>query len=575
MMDMSPNARPLSDHELSRIIAFLHEVREPFENLVAGAKPDPYWNVVLALVESHLEKRPIDQSGLIAQSGASYGSGVRLVARMIEEGRIEKVPRGPTHRTSFLRPSQDLLDEFVAYGLRVKAVLAKTFGLRSGADAEEYYFGGSYFASHIISPLSGSDIQAQALRDVRFLLNEDNYFASMRDLWSDFRNDIGRRSSFELAVLPDLYHRAKTAYKAADPTHDVVAINMPWLGRFAERGYLAPLDAEISEAAINPLDFHPSVWTTGRWMGRQYGIPIYCTIEILSARRDLFEAAGLDPPETFAETIAAARALHRPAEGRYGIAWNGARGMPIANSFMLFLASAGSSIIELPRRGLTWIDSVDVRNIRPQIDTEAGLKTVEYMRELASASPPGIAEMDWNGRISAFLTGQVAMTYCWTMRAARFESDVGSRVKRRVHYLPPPVLHRGDATAPVGGFLLTVPARIAPERRRQLVDAIAWMASPEAMKAHVRNGFPVAPRFSVSADPEVMNSSPIVSLVDHLARRNSLHTWGRPAIPQYAEIERLLGEEIHEAVFGDSRPRAGLRRAQARAEILCAAQQTR
>jgi len=28
------------------------------------------------------------------------------------------------------------------------------------------------------------------------------------------------------------------------------------------------------------------------------------------------------------------------------------------------------------------------------------------------------------------------------------------------------------------------------------------MTSPEAMKANVQNGFPVAPRFSVSADPE-------------------------------------------------------------------------
>ena len=37
---------------------------------------------------------------------------------------------------------------------------------------------------------------------------------------------------------------------------------------------------------------------------------------------------------------------------------------------------------------------------------------------------------------------------------------------------------------------------------RLAFDAISWMASPAAMKEHVKNGIPVAPRFSVSADPE-------------------------------------------------------------------------
>jgi multiple sugar transport system substrate-binding protein len=90
---------------------------------------------------------------------------------------------------------------------------------------------------------------------------------------------------------------------------------------------------------------------------------------------------------------------------------------------------------------------------------------------------------------------------------------------------------------------------VPPERRQEILNAIAWMASPEAMKAHVRNGFPVAPRFSVCADPEAMASSPIVSFVDRMARRHELNTWSRPPVPEYVEIERVLGNEVFEAVF--------------------------
>ena len=81
----------------------------------------------------------------------------------------------------------------------------------------------------------------------------------------------------------------------------------------------------------------------------------------------------------------------------------------------------------------------------------------------------------------------------WTVRAARFESDVSSAVKRKVRYLPQPRGPGGASNNPIGGFLLCIPANLPPERVELAFEAIAWMTSPEAMKANVQNGFPVAP----------------------------------------------------------------------------------
>lgn len=77
----------------------------------------------------------------------------------------------------------------------MKGHLAQTFGLRKGAEASEYYFGGSYFAGQIISPIRSDDSAWQVPNDIRFLLNDDNYFKSMRNMWSDFRNDLGRKTA--------------------------------------------------------------------------------------------------------------------------------------------------------------------------------------------------------------------------------------------------------------------------------------------------------------------------------------------------------------------------------------------
>lgn len=550
--------KTMSPHELSRVIDFLRKMRQPFDSGLPGARPDPFWNTVLELVDCHLHQVPVTVTTLIELSQASYGAGNRLIAKMIEDGQILRVPRGPQHKTVFLAPSDELLAAFQIYASRVKAHLARTFGLRSGAETDEYYFGGSYFAAHIIAPLQGHDISAAALRNTRFLLHDDNYFVSMRNMWSDFRNDISRKSSFDLRPLPELYKRVDQVLRDRSTATDVVAINMPWLGRFADEGMLAPLDDALRNAPINPLDFHPSVWNTGRWNGKQYGIPIYCTVEFLAARRDLFEEAGLSYPRTFDETIAAARVLHRPDRDQYGVAWNAARGMPIAHSFMFFLASAGGSVIEIPRKHENWLDSIDPKNPKLTINSEEGLVAIDYMRRLVEVSPPGIESLDAEHNLTAFMSGHAAMSYSWSMRASRLEHDPGSRVKRRVAYLTPPVRKGRQITAPVGGFLLTIPAYIDPERQRDVLNAIAWMASPEAMKAHVQNGFPVAPRFSVCADPEALASSPIVSFVDRMARRHELNTWSRPPIPDYLTIEAALGVEIYAAVFEGKSPRDAL-----------------
>ena len=118
----------------------------------------------------------------------------------------------------------------------------------------------------------------------------------------------------------------------------------------------------------------------------------------------------------------------------------------------------------------------------------------------------------------------------------------------------------------MGGFLLCIPSNLPEERIELAFEAIAWMTSPEAMKANVQNGFPVAPRFSVSADPEAAATSPIVSVVDKLAKQNLLKGWPRPPVPEYLALEAILGEEIHRALRGEVSDRTALRNAQMEAD---------
>ena len=498
----------------------------------------------------------------LAQAGyAPYTTSLRKIEELVSEGLIIRVPRSKTGKSFALQPSAELKANFESYLLQVKRVVAQTLGSREPGEASDDYYFGASAAGSLALPLSMRQ-QTQARRfDLRFLLAEDNYFVAMQNMWADLRTSFGSRRDFTLARLPQLYQLALENAQRPVSQYDVVAINIPWMGEFASKGYIRPVGEVVRAAGLEPAEFHADFWSTGQWHGKQYGVPIYCTIETLAVRRDLFEEAGLSFPATFEQVLSVGRSLHAPAHGRYGITWNAARGMPIAASFLFLLGACGSFLLE---RSAACANS----NARPVIDITTGLRVLDYMHRLVEISPPGVTEFDWETSLDTFLTGHAAMTYCWSMRAARFEYDTRSKVSRKVEYLPHPAGPQGRVTAPIGGYVLCVPTNLPEERMRLAVDAIAWITSPDTVRDHLKSGLPVRPRFSVISDPEVMRSSTIVNFIERVARRDLLDSWQRPPIPEYVAVETVLGDEIHDALTGRTRDRAALASAQRRIDAL-------
>ncbi len=332
----------MTEHELLRIIAFLERVRQPFQELVPIAEEDATWNLLLFLIKNHLTGTPVPISTLASVAKAPHATAMRRIHALIERGDILQEPLGEGSKRFKLRPSKALLESFIQYARKIKFLLAETFGLRSKTDSDEdFYFGGSYFAAQIIPPPRLIESLFRGKREIKFLLNDDNYFLSMRNMWADFRNNMASRKNFDLRKLPQLHERLVENAEQAVSEYDIVAINAPWLGEAVKKRLVVPLDDHIKAAGLSSLDFHPSVWSMGTWRGQQFGVPIYCTIELLAARVDLFEKEKIEYPTTFEKTVAAAKHFHAPAKGRYGIAWNGGRGMPIASTFMFLMGCCG------------------------------------------------------------------------------------------------------------------------------------------------------------------------------------------------------------------------------------------
>ena len=563
-------AAPAATAEASALpaaLAFLEAIVAEIDAAMEIAEPNPYLNMTIALLRAHLRGKIVTATMLISASGVPYATGRRKLQRMLQSGLIEQRVRTRTGRSFSLHPTERLMANWRQFADRIIRLNAETTGNVTEAEGD-YYFGASYLpASQSIAPPQVLPEPLQIGGGVRVLVHGDPTFMVMENLKRQFEQIIGTGISQRAFSIDRLRIEALRNAKRRFSKYDIIAVDLPWIGEFAEKGVLLPLDECLDLDRLDPPDFHTAGWMAAHWGGRAYGVPGQTTPELLFYRKDLFAAAGLEPPETTDKLIEAARHFHDPQRGRYGIAWNAARGTALGHQFLMTCADFGQPILNLdPIAGGFDADTAARRDIVATIDTPLARDACDYLLQLVEYSPPDILSMSWYERVRPYGSGKIAMAYGYTLLAPYFERDSSSPAHENTGYLPHPAGPQGRPLAPVGGYVMGIPANLAPERRAAAAEALIAFTSPEAQKLYVLNGSRTAPRYSVGADPEVRRISPIFEAVDAMSLRDELQYWPRPPIPKITEIFEICGQEIHDMLRGVQSPRDALRRAQERAE---------
>ncbi len=558
---------PEEQSALPAALAFLEAVTAELDTALEIADPNPYLNMVIALLRAHLSGKIITATILIAASGVPYATGRRKLQHMLQSGLIEQRVRTRSGRSFSLHPTDRLMANWRQFADRIMRLSAETSGSTTSAEGD-YYFGASYMpASQSIAPPQVLPEPLQIGGGLRVLVHGDPTFMVMENLKRQFEQIIGTNISQRAFSIDRLRLEALRNAERRFSKYDIIAVDLPWIGEFAEKGILLPLDECLDINRLDPPDFHTAGWMAAHWGGRAYGVPGQTTPELLFYRKDLFADEGLDTPDTTEKLIAAARHFHNPRRGRYGIAWNAARGTALGHQFLMTCADFGQPIVNLaPIAGGFDADTAKRTGIVPTIDTPLALDACDYLLQLLEYSPPDILSMSWYERVRPYASGKIPMAYGYTLLAPYFERDPASPANGNTGYLPHPAGPKGRPLAPVGGYVLGIPANLAPERRAAAVEALIAFTSPQAQKLYVLNGSRTAPRYSVGADPEVRAISSIFEAVDGMSLRDELQYWPRPPIPQITEIFEICGQEIHDMLRGVQSPRTALQSAQARAE---------
>jgi len=561
----------ISGEELALFLDFIDALGNEADQVLSLKRGYDETRLITTLLRNHLQGKLTTTSFLANASGLGYGTAIRAINAIEERGLLIRRPRTKTGKSFSLHPSDKLIVEWQEYARRVRGAIGSTLGISAAGKGGigDYFFGSSYSESHTIPPPTPLSSKLSLQSDLSVLVHADPTFMAMNVLKRQFEGLFGVGIRSRALSIDRLRQEILANAERSTSRYDIIACDLPWFGELAEKKVLLPIDGLIEKDGLDLSDFHRVALASARYHGGQYGLPVQTTPELLCVRRDLCDAAGLGVPFTISDTLETARALHNRAQGRSGIAWNAARGTPLGHTFMFVMGAMGRPFLNLAPAG----DDFDAEwpegeNLRPMLQSDEAYATAEYLRELLDFSPVSILSMSWYERARAYADGEVGMAYCATLLAPLFEMNASSPAYGVTDFLPHPYGPAGKPIAPVGGYALAIPSNIAPDRIDAVWEALQSLTSPEVIKLYIENGSLVSPRFSVSMDPKVRQVSPVISIVDGMARSGILQYWPRPPVPEITDLIEIIGTEIHDMLQGAKSVDKALANAQNRADGL-------
>jgi multiple sugar transport system substrate-binding protein len=419
--------------------------------------------------------------------------------------------------------------------------LIQTAGAASGL----YLGAGVLGAARAQSPLAGTTITIACMNDP-FATGLARYAARFKDA-------TGIDAKVDILSYPELLSKLTADFVGKTKNYDVVTMDIVWAGQFAESGYTLDLGDWIKRdsAAIDLADIYPAaVRGLGQYKGKQIAFPFAAYANVLAYRKDVYEAAGLKPPETMAELIADARKTTFPDKNIYGWAANGRRGAPAAQDWMQYNAQIGGSILDADGK--------------PSLNSAANVRSLEVYRDLFKTSaPPGAVNYDWAARHEAYRQGLVAAHQSWSISLASYENPEVSKVVGKTAVVLAPTEAGMPKIYGLGGWALGVSASVDAKKQAAGWEFVKWASSAALQKQFVTDGVGVFTRKSVVNDPALQARYPFLKVIDVALDKGDPDF--RPRIPQYPQLQDLLGTAVNAALTSDVTPKAALDAAQAKA----------
>ena len=384
----------------------------------------------------------------------------------------------------------------------------------------------------------------------------DQFGAVLAKLAPKFKEATGAELKVEIMDYGQLLTKTTADFIGDTKGYDLVTMDIVWAGAYAENKYSVDLTDWVKRdaAELDLDDIYPVLLESlGQYDGHYVAFPFAAYANVLAYRKDLFDAAGLKAPADMDEFVADAKKLTDPAAKQYGFVANGQLGPAVAQDWMQYNSQLGGSILGADGK--------------PALNSEANINSLAVYKQLfVEAAPPGAIEYDWGGREESFRQGLAAMMQTWSVGAPGYSDPSISKVVGKTGIALAPVAKGVKQTYGVGGWGLAINADIDDKQKEAAWTFIKWLVSKPIHKEFNMMGAGSFMRRSQMTDADLLAKFDFLPVIAETYEHGNGEY--RPRIPQYPQIQDILGKAVNSVLAGAAEPKAALDEAQAAAAKL-------
>jgi len=307
--------------------------------------------------------------------------------------------------------------------------------------------------------------------------------------------------------------------------YDIMWVNDSQLKKYAKNDWLEPLDDLWAKYVdeFNLTDYPESVLDSYRFNGKLYAVPSSVNGMFYFYRKDLFDAAGLTPPETHEDWLAIAKTLNKPPVS--GAIVNLKRIDAALNEAHYYINAFGDG----------WFDA----NWKPVFNSPKGVEAIGRLKDMTEYAQRGMTSSANDEAMIAFQQGLGATGLQWFSRAAAMDDPEKSKVVGKMEWAAPPGGHQRIV---VDGFAISKFSKNDKDTTfRVLATAMSEKNQREIASA------------SIPSRASVLNDTSLHEKYRHYPAALAALNVGQayPPLPEFVECGDFITLRIQQAIAGE------------------------
>lgn len=393
-----------------------------------------------------------------------------------------------------------------------------------------------------------------------------SYFENLISLLPQFESLTGVKVRAEKVPPGQIRQKAMLDLSSHTTTYATHAADPMYYPLYVANKWVDPLDKYLDDKSLtDPSWYHYDdilkAWRDADSVGgKPYGIPYDGEVTVQVYRKDLYDAKGLKPAETYDQLLANAKAINDPANRMYGLALRG-------------FAGAGQNMYIYPSifRGFggQWFKGKEL-----VVDSPEAVKALDwYVNALASYAPPAVRNWNWPDIADAFSQGTIGTYIDAHSSAAVLMNPEKSKVIGKVGFARWPKGPSGKRVTSIWNWGFPINSALSEKQKKATWLFIQWATSAETQ---ARTSWKFAGpakrsgvnRLSAWKSPEFAKAvggagyNFIDAALESLEHDTDVE-W-RPRVPQWPAIGDTMGTAIQSALVGQKKSKEALDEAQAR-----------